>query len=73
MLRHPIYASAAFVAGSLAIPALAHPGHDHSHWSGPALHGAFFLALLVSAAALWWSLRARHNRQALRARPPEKR
>lgn len=51
--------SAALMA--LSTTALAHPGHDHSHWSSSA-HHALFLAALVLVAGAGYSA-YRHFRQ----------
>lgn len=42
--RHWVSLSALVCTGS----ALAHPGHDHSHWSSPAVHGLLLLAIVVT-------------------------
>lgn len=40
----------------------AHSGHDHSHWSSPAIH-SFLLMALVSAVGtgIWFYLRRSNN------------
>lgn len=35
----------------------AHPGHDHSHWSSPAVHAALFIAVAMVVGAGIWKLR----------------
>ena len=37
--------------------ALAHPGHDHSHWSSPAVHAALLIAVAMVVGTGVWKLR----------------
>ena len=44
---------------------MAHPGHDHSHWSSPAMHSMLFVVLVAAGAAAVYALRqARKTRSA---------
>jgi hypothetical protein len=46
---------------------LAHPGHDHAHWSSSAMHAALLMSMFALAATgVWLALR----RQKQRARRP---
>jgi hypothetical protein len=42
---------------------LAHPGHDHAHWSSSAAHAALLLSALgVTAAGVWLAARWQKRR-----------
>ncbi|MBM6550725.1 hypothetical protein [Marinomonas ostreistagni] len=45
------------VALTATSAALAHPGHDHSHWSSPAVHALFFIGIAVVLGAAAWQIR----------------
>jgi len=67
-MRQSLLTTAAIATASVSTSALAHPGHDHGHWSSPALHAVFFLAVAVlTAGAGIWALR-RSRRQRAQAR-----
>lgn len=36
---------------------LAHPGHDHSHWTSPAIHAVFYIGIIAMVAAGVWQYR----------------
>ena len=42
---------------TLSTEVLAHPSHDHSHWSSPAIHAMFAAALIVAGGAGVWAYR----------------
>jgi len=42
---------------------LAHPGHDHSHWSSPLLHSIFAITLLAAAGLGAWTYYRYSQRQ----------
>ncbi len=52
-----------FVTGAAlavtASTALAHPGHDHSHWSSPAVHALLATAIVAVIGVSVWALRNR--------------
>lgn len=54
---------------SLTVPAvaLAHPGHDHAHWTSAGVHGLFLIGMAAVCAVAVWALARRHGR-ASRAR-----
>jgi len=68
-MRQSLLTTAAIAITSVSAGALAHPGHDHGHWSSPALHAVFFLALaaLAAGAGLWALRRSRRQRAQARA------
>ncbi len=41
---------------------LAHAGHDHGHWSSPAMHALAYAAIIAVAGAGVWALRAYKNK-----------
>lgn len=60
MLKH-------FLTGLLVLAfagsAVAHPGHDHSHWTSPAVHAAFFIAVAaIIGAGVWRVRKSRHTK-----------
>lgn len=52
----------------LTVPAaaLAHPGHDHSHWTSFGIHGLFLVGMAAVCAAVVWAL-SRQGRRAAQA------
>lgn len=38
----------------LSAQSIAHPGHDHEHWSSDLLHGLFYGAAALAFAAVSW-------------------
>ncbi|ROS05381.1 hypothetical protein EDC56_0911 [Sinobacterium caligoides] len=46
----------------LSTEANAHAGHDHSHWSSPAIHSLLFVAIGAVALTAIWSFRRRRNK-----------
>lgn len=52
------------LAGSTVLTALstsvvAHPGHDHSHWTSPMMHSILGFSILAVAGFAAWKLRSR--------------
>jgi hypothetical protein len=56
-------------AGLASMPTvvLAHPGHDHSHWSSGPSHALLLLGILAAASALGWALLRQRRRAAIRS------
>lgn len=51
-----------FSLSLLAAPVFAHPGHDHGHWSSPALHALLIGGVIaVAVVAIWRLLRTRQG------------
>ncbi len=48
----------------LSMPALAHPGHDHSHWMSEFLHVMFYLSSAGTAGVIAYTVLKRFFRQA---------
>jgi len=40
---------------------LAHPGHDHGHWSSSILHSILGVAVLLVVAAVVWKIRGQEK------------
>ena len=40
----------------LALPAMAHEGHDHSHWTSGLLHVLFYGSIIAAALGLSFAL-----------------
>jgi Ca2+/H+ antiporter len=57
----PITAALAFSAVSLPSTVLAHPGHDHGHWSSAGLHAIAAVALIAAVITGVWFLARRHR------------
>lgn len=52
------------MAGLSTLPglAIAHPGHDHAHWSGPLVHAMLFVSIVAVVAMGGLLLRRRFQR-----------
>lgn len=63
MQQHLARYSLALSAASLSGAVLAHPGHDHDHWSSSATHAVLLMSVLaVAAAAVWIAVRRQKRR-----------
>lgn len=54
---HLAYAVTAVASLGLSANVLAHAGHDHSHWTSPAMHALAYVAVIAVAGAGVWALR----------------
>ncbi len=57
MIRAKIIVPFSVALLTLSTEVLAHPSHDHSHWSSPAVHAMFAAALVVAVGAGVWAYR----------------
>lgn len=44
---------------TFATQTIAHPGHDHSHWSSPMMHSIFGISMILVAGFAVWKIKAR--------------
>lgn len=65
-MKNPLKGLALITASTVfSLPVMAHPGHDHSHWSSPALHSLAAAAGIAIIAACAFAVHKRRKRAAL--------
>ncbi|BFM08451.1 hypothetical protein [Halioxenophilus aromaticivorans] len=66
-MKHTILArgAALVTAAVFCNQAMAHAGHDHNHWSSPALHALAVMAVAAVGAGVWVALRQRKQKAKL--------
>lgn len=60
---HLVCAVTAVSQLGLSANVLAHTGHDHSHWTSPAMHALAYAAVIAIAGAGVWALRQHKAKQ----------